>query len=93
MWIVAEAIKHTKDIAHDEAIVIPAFQEQKMCEERKLGDYFVYRRWSTNMRTFDYLLAMDPSNAHYYSWWKVNLEERNALPGATSLKPAPASSS
>ncbi len=32
------------------------------------------------MRSFDNLLATDPSNAHYFSWWKVNLEERNALP-------------
>ena len=80
VWIVAEAIKHTKDISHYGAIVIPAVQAQKICEEKKLGDYFVYRKWSSDLRSFDYLLAMDPGNLHYFSWWKVNLEERNALP-------------
>ena len=40
----------------------------------------MYKKWNNDLRSFDYLLGMDPCNSHYYNWWKVNLEDRDVFP-------------
>jgi hypothetical protein len=79
VWIVAEAIKETKSLSHYGAIIMPPVLAQKICEDKKLGDYFVQRCWNNDHLSFDYLLGMDPSNSHYYSWWRINLEDHGDL--------------
>ena len=76
IWIVAESIKHNKSLSHYGACILPTAFAQKVCAEQRLGNYFVQRRWNQDQRTFDYCLSLDPSNRHYYSWWKTNLESR-----------------
>ena len=75
-WMVTESIKHNKSLSHYGACIIPVALVQKICSEKRLGDYFVQRRWNEDMRSFDYCLSLDPCNRHYYSWWRTNLENR-----------------
>ena len=67
IWIDAESILHNKSLSHYGACIIPAALIPQICEKNNLGDYFVQRRWNTDLRSFEYCVGLDPCNRHYYS--------------------------
>ena len=76
----AEAVKHDKCLSYYGAVIMPPVAAQEACNDLKLGNFYVQRKWNANKRSYDYCLGLDPTNAHYFSWWKTNLEDRGHLP-------------